>query len=54
MKVLLVLILLGTSLFSCDPRSKRSRSIPLQKLEKEIFSTVDTTFKDSVDKIIEE
>ena len=46
--------MLGLSLCSCDPRSTSNRRIPLQKLEKETFTQVDTTLKDSVDKFIDE
>ncbi len=53
MKVILVLIIMGATLFSCEPRTTRSRSIPLQTLEKETLSNVDTVFKDTVDNIIE-
>jgi len=52
MKVCTFFILIWiATLFSCEPRSTRSRSIPLQKLEKETFTTVDTALIDSVDKV---
>ena len=54
MKISTILIILSASLYSCDPRPIRSRSIPLQHLEKEIVIAVDTSSNDSVDKIIYE
>jgi len=54
MKFFTFLIILSASLYSCDPRPTRSRSIPLQHLEKETVTVVDTSSNDSVDKIIYE
>ena len=54
MKVFIFLLVMGVCLFSCDPKSSRSRSIPLRQIENETVNKVDTSSIKPVDNFIEE